>query len=183
MHVRSLNRFFLIFAFFPLFADAGDETWSLSSHYGKVRAIFGQARLVPDATLKLELKQANAEHIGTKPFLINDQVYGWILIRKPSKQKSFGKGLCGAGTEDYIALVRIDRSALIYVDKTLAQSCLGSLQIDGLDEGEIALSELLVQNNELTYLSKRMDAGTAYRTAIKLVPTPSQIIRLEAVNN
>lgn len=56
------------------------------------------------------------------------------IVRKPSKNGR-ADGACGAGHEDYLALLGVDGDRLNLYDKTLLQSCLKSISLVA-DEGD-----------------------------------------------
>ena len=87
--------------------------------------------LVVDKNLKKSLLTAAiAYSIGNQALEIEGQTYFLIVTQKMSRELQ-GKGFCGAGTEDVLRLVQLDKKhkRLVQTDELLIQSCLNNIEI------------------------------------------------------
>lgn len=80
--------------------------------------------------LALSLKSADEFHLlSDKGFMLSGDMHYWLLVRQPSRLRR-SAGYCGAGTEDYLYLLRVRRNRLSMLDSFYLQSCLSSFSID-----------------------------------------------------
>ncbi len=77
--------------------------------------------------------------IGRSTVLIPASNSGFVLDTRPAtvlyvrvpSNPSRPTGYCGAGTEDYLALLTIEDNRVILLDRLLVQSCLDTLELGG----------------------------------------------------
>jgi hypothetical protein len=88
-----------------------------------------------------------AEEIRSVPHLKNAAGVFIIFVRSPSRPGSMGRGYCGAGYEDYLLLVELEKKILVFRDQFLLQSCLNGNLIY-TDDGQDDPIKLLIRNDD-----------------------------------
>ena len=108
------------------------------------------SNLAIDKNLKKSLlTAASAYSIGNQVIEIESQTYFLIVTQKMSR-KLQGAGFCGAGTEDVLRLVQLEKKhkRLVQTDELLIESCLNNIEIYN-DNGQ-PLRTLLRTTSNLT---------------------------------
>lgn len=111
------------------------------------------------------------------PFEVNGEKYFWFVAKRPSKPQSFGKGFCGAGTEDYLYLIGFADAKLVYVDRLLVRSCLNNIEVG---YGEDLGKEQLVfeqKNGIVKFSQRRVNESKTSVEELTLTPTPHKILQ------
>lgn len=173
------NLFFLIFFFCffgskPCLSDEAKRIIVDAYKYPAQVKYLGKIMML-DKTLNKEWKQINKGFAVTDvPFLIDSSKLLWLVIKLPSKPNSLGRGLCGAGTEDYFYLVRLQGKTLSYVDKFLGRGCLAFTEIGyGADLDE-RLEGITVNHATLMFEQHKTDIETEKKTLTKVSLIPSK---------
>lgn len=95
-----------------------------------------------DPALRRSLVSSNEFFsVAQKAFLVHGRSYFFIVTQTSSNHS--GSGYCGAGTEDHLRLIELDKKQkrLIQKDSLLIQSCLKSISLQ--DDQATPLSKLL----------------------------------------
>jgi hypothetical protein len=114
---------------------------TVQEHRVSAREISGRGvyRFDPASTALLR----NAEEIRNVAISKNVGNLVLIFVRVPSRPGRMGLGYCGAGFEDYLLLVGLERQRLIFRDKFLLQSCLSGKFINTADGQEDPIKLLI----------------------------------------
>ena len=111
------------------------------------------------------------------PFEVNGKKFFWFVVKHPSKPQSFGKGFCGAGTEDYLYLIGFADAKLSYVDRLLVRSCLNNIEVG---HGEDLGKEQLVfeqKNGIVKFSQRRVNESKTSVDELTLTPAPHKILQ------
>jgi hypothetical protein len=82
-----------------------------------------------DKALKVLLREADELVFLIKINNLSEKKQFLILSREPSR-KNRGAGFCGAGYEDFVFLIEVEKNNLLILDKFLLQSCVKSIFLE-----------------------------------------------------
>ena len=136
----------------------------------------GQLKL--DKKLKRDFYLVDSAFIlNVVPFEMNAGKYFWLVAKLPSKPKSFGKGFCGAGTEDYIYLIGFGDAKLVYVDRMLTRSCLNNIEVghgEDLGKEQFAFEQ---NTGTVKFSQRRINETRTTVDELTLTPTSHKILQ------
>lgn len=146
--ILKKSNFFCLFFFlllsFSVFADKHNHLSAEVTAWGKLKFHYKGYSVAVDKRLKKEMQFAEELIvINSRPFDVKGKSYVWLIAKVTSKPKAFGKGYCGAGTEDYLVLASLKKNLIQYHDKFKVQSCMDGFRLDPEPESSQKISDVI----------------------------------------